>query len=154
VARGATRIGAPPARATEAARNQPEEAEIAGEAIGETREWRRGPIRRRSSTQKSKTPTATRAGTVCGGLAAVPMAEKSRTTTESPPERHMDGEEAPKPVDLQPKKRMNKNSHTQRHGGNQRDIDIGKDRSKPERSRARRKTQPLRTTPNKRKPQN
>lgn len=46
----------------------------------------------------------------------------------------MDGEDAPKPVDLQPKKRMNKNSHLQWRGGNHRDGDIGKDRNKPTRS--------------------
>jgi hypothetical protein len=55
---------------------------------------------------------------------------------ESPPERHVDSVEAPKPVDLQPKKRMNKNSHPQRRGGNHRDGDIGKDWNKPARSRA------------------
>jgi hypothetical protein len=65
-------------------------------------------------------------------------AEKSRTTTERPPERHVDSEEAPKPVDLQLKKCMNKNSHPQQRGGNQRDSDIGKDRNKLARSRARR----------------
>jgi hypothetical protein len=56
---------------TGAARNQPEgppeEAENAGESIGEVRVWRRGPIRRKSSTQKSETPTATSEGTAHGG---------------------------------------------------------------------------------------
>ncbi len=48
----------------------------------------------------------------------------------------MDGEEAPKPVDLQPKKRMNQNSHPQQRGGNHRDDDVGKDQNKPARSQA------------------
>jgi hypothetical protein len=115
-----------------AARKQPEgplkEAETAGEANGEARVWRRGPIHRRSSTQKSETPTATRAE---NGMwrppAAVPTAVKNRPTTESPPERHVDDEEAPKPIDLQPKKRMNQNSHPQWRCGNHRDGNIGKD---------------------------
>jgi hypothetical protein len=42
---------------------------------------------------------------------------------ESPPERHVDGEKALKPVDLQPKKRMNQNSHPQRRRGNHSDSD-------------------------------
>jgi hypothetical protein len=67
---------------------------------------------------------------------AVSTAEKSWTTTESPLERHVDGEEAPKPVDLQPKKRMNQNSHPQQRGGNHRDDDVGKDQNKPARSQA------------------
>jgi hypothetical protein len=58
-------------QASEAERKQsegpPKKVETAGEAIGEVHVWRRGPIHHRSSTQKSETPTATRAGTARGG---------------------------------------------------------------------------------------
>jgi hypothetical protein len=57
-------------RAVGATRKQlegpPEEAEIAREAIREARVWRRGPILRISSTQKSETPTATRSSVDSG----------------------------------------------------------------------------------------
>jgi hypothetical protein len=60
-------------------------------------------------------------------------AGKSRTTTESPPERNVLGEEVPKPIDLQPKKRMNQTA-TQWQGGNHKNSDVGKNQNKPPRS--------------------
>lgn len=146
-------------RATGKARKQPEgppeEVEIAGEAI-ERRLWRRGPKRRRSSTQKIKNSH----GHGCQNdqwrpPAAVPMAGKSRTTTKSPLERHVHCEEAPKPINLQPKKRMNQNSHPQLRGGKpqrrQRQQGLEQAGKVTSGAGARWKTQPLRTGPQQKK---
>jgi hypothetical protein len=93
------------------ARSQPkrpsEEVKIAGEVTREAPELEERTQTPQISPNIQKHPRPRTPERRVAATCLVWTAGKSRTTKESPPVRHVHGEDSPKPVDLQPKKRKN-----------------------------------------------